>query len=127
MLIFKLPFVGSIFWYLIAMIIGLLSIVGVGLFISSLCKTQQQAILGAFAVQMPATLLSGFISPIEDMPPFFQHLTYINPLRFFMTITKGVFFKGMELHDILINVIPMAIIACITLSAAAWMFKRKLD
>jgi len=127
MLFFNMPFVGSVFWFFITIIIALLSVVGIGLFISSLCKTQQQALLGVFVFQSPAILLSGFISPIEDMPLLVQKITYLNPIRFFMTITKGILFKGMLPQDIITNLIPMIIIAFITLSAAGWMFKRKLD
>ena len=112
---FKIPF------------ISLLSIVGVGLFISSICKTQQQAILGVITFQMPAILLSGFISPIEDMPKFLQYLTLINPIRFFMLLTRGIFLKGMSFHDVFINWIPLILIATITLSLAMLTFKRKLD
>jgi ABC-2 type transport system permease protein len=124
---FRMPFVGSLGWFLISTIIALLSIVGVGLFISSLCKTQQQAILGAFTFQTPAVLLSGFISPVEDMPVFFQYITYLDPMRFFMLISKGIFFKGMQPADVISNLIPLIFIAVITLSVASWTFTRKLD
>lgn len=124
---FKVPFAGSIWLFLVAILISLLSIVGVGLFISSICKTQQQAILGVITFQMPAVLLSGFISPIEDMPLGWQYLTWINPVRFFMTLSKGIFLKGMGIEDVILNLIPLLIIAVITLSLASWTFKRKLD
>ncbi len=124
---FKVPFAGSIWLFLAAISISLLSIVGVGLFISSICKTQQQAILGVITFQMPAVLLSGFISPIEDMPLFWQYLTWINPVRFFMTLSKGIFLKGMSSQDVFLNMIPLIIIAIITLSLASQTFKRKLD
>lgn len=124
---FHVPFSGSIVLFLIAIFISLLSIVGVGLCISAICKTQQQAILGVITFQMPAILLSGFISPVEDMPVFLQHLTYINPIRFFMVLTRGIFLKGMGLEDIAMNIIPLIIIAIITLTLAGWTFKRKLD
>jgi ABC-2 type transport system permease protein len=127
MIFFHMPFVGSLFWFIISIVIALLSITGVGLFISSLCKTQQQAILGAFTFQTPAILISGFISPIEDMPVFFQYLTWLDPVRFFMVITKGIIFKGLHPADIIANLIPLLCIAAITLSLAAWTFKRKLD
>lgn len=124
---FKVPFAGSIWLFLIAILISLLSIVGIGLFISSISKTQQQAILGVITFQMPAVLLSGFISPIEDMPLFWQYLTWINPVRFFMVLTRGIFLKGMGIQDVFANLIPLIIIAIITLSLASWTFKRKLD
>lgn len=124
---FKVPFAGSIWLFLLAVFVSLLSIVGVGLFISSISKTQQQAILGVITFQMPAVLLSGFISPIEDMPLFWQYLTWINPVRFFMVLTRGIFLKGMGFHDVFVNLIPLIIIAIITLSLASWTFKRNLD
>lgn len=124
---FKMPFRGSVFLYLISTVIALLSITGVGLFISALCKTQQQAILGAFTFQTPASLLSGFISPIEDMPKFFQYLTYADPLRFYMVIGKGLFLKGMSASDIISNLIPLSLIAICTLGGALWLFHKQLD
>lgn len=124
---FKVPFAGSIWLFLVSIFISLLSIVGVGLFISSICKTQQQAILGVITFQMPAVLLSGFVSPIEDMPLIWQYLTWINPVRFFMTLSRGIFLKGMGIEDVIFNLIPLLIIAVITLSLASWTFKRKLD
>lgn len=126
-LLFKVPFVGSVLLFYFGIFFYLLSIVGVGLFISSICRTQQQAILGAFTFQMPAVLLSGYISPIEDMPIFFQYLTYINPVRFFLVIMKGVFLKAMPFVDIIHNLIPLILIAILTLSIATWTFKKNLD
>ena len=125
--VFKVPFSGSISLYLISSLISLLSIIGVGLFISSLAYTQQQAILGVFAFQMPAVLLSGFVSPIEDMPIFFQYLSAINPLRYFMLITKGIYFKNMDALTVFKNLIPLIIIAIITLSIARWSFRKKAE
>lgn len=85
---FDFPLVGSLAVFLAADFVALLALVGVGLFISSLCRTQQQAILGVFTFQMPAVLLSGFISPIDNMPVILQYITYLNPLRFFLVIAK---------------------------------------
>lgn len=127
MFIFRVPFLGNPFYFFGSIAISLLSIIGVGLFISSIAKTQQQAILGIITFQMPAVLLSGFVSPIEDMPHFLQVLTYINPLRFFIKMIRCIFLKGMGFEDILMNLLPLIIIASITLSLAAWMFKRNLD
>lgn len=124
---FKVPFVGSGWLYYSSLIIYLLSVLGVGLFISSICKTQQQAILGAFTFQMPAILLSGYISPVEDMPIFFQYLTWLNPIRFFLVIIKGLTLKAMPAEYVIQNIIPLIFIAILTLSAASWMFKRNLD
>ena len=123
---FHVPFVGSIFLFFISILISLLAIVGVGLYISSVCNTQQQAILSVMTFMMPAVLLSGFISPIEDMPVALQYLTYLNPVRFFMVLSRGIFLKGMGVADVLANIIPLLIIALITLTLAGRTFKRKL-
>ena len=124
---FKIPFQGSFVLLLASLFISLLSIMGIGLFISSVCKTQQQAILSVMTFMMPAMLLSGFISPIEDMPKFLQMVTFLNPVRFFMVLTRGIFLKGMTLADAVMNWIPLILIAMLTLSLASWTFKRKLD
>lgn len=76
---------------------------------------------------MPAVLLSGFISPIDNMPVILQYLTYLNPLRFFLVIAKGVLLKNMDMYHVLINLIPLALIAVLTLSIASWTFKSKLE
>ena len=123
---FHIPFQGSIPLLLVSIFISLLSIVGVGLFISSICNTQQQAILSVMTFMMPAVLLSGFISPIEDMPAALQYLTYLNPVRFFMVLSRGIFLKGMGLEDVIINVIPLILISIITLTFAGMTFKRRL-
>ena len=125
--VFRIQFMGSVPLFLISVLVSLLSIVGVGLFISSICKTQQQAILGVITFQLPAVLLSGFISPIEDMPKALQYLTYLNPVRFFMLLSRNIFLKGMGFNDVMLNLIPLILIACITLTVASRTFKRKLD
>ena len=123
---FHIPFVGNILLFFVSILISLLAIVGVGLFISSICNTQQQAILSVMTFMMPAVLLSGFISPIEDMPVFLQYLTYLNPVRFFMVLSRGLFLKGMGIEEVIANVIPLLLIASITLTLAGRTFKRKL-
>lgn len=124
---FKVPFAGSIWLFLVSVFVSLLSIVGVGLCISAVCKTQQQAILGVITFQMPAVLLSGFISPVEDMSLGWQYLTWINPVRFFMELSRGIFLKGMGVEDVFMKLIPLILIAAVTLSLAGWTFKRNLD
>ncbi len=123
---FHIPFVGSIFLFFTSILISLLAIVGVGLFISSVCNTQQQAILSAMTFMMPSVLLSGCISPIEDMPVILQYLTYLNPVRFFMVLSRGIFLKGMGIENVILNIIPLLVIASITLTLAGRTFKRKL-
>ena len=123
---FHVPFNGSVILFFISILISLMAIVGVGLYISAICNTQQQAILSVMTFMMPAVLLSGFISPIEDMPVFLQYLTYLNPVRFFMALSRGIILKGMGVEDVITNLIPLILIATITLTLASRTFKRKL-
>lgn len=120
------PFTGSLVLLYTAMLFYIAAIVGVGLFISSFANTQQQAILGAFVFMVPAITLSGFATPIANMPDWLQVATDANPVRYFLVVTKGLFLKDMPAPLVLDQVWPMAIIAAATLTAATWMFRRKL-
>jgi ABC-2 type transport system permease protein len=125
--IFKIPFMGHLLVLYFSLFVFVCSIVGVGLFISSLSQTQQQAILGTFVFMSPSVLLSGFATPIENMPHWLQYITYANPLRYMMVITKGVFLKAMPFSSVIHNIWPMMLIACVTLSGATWLFRRRLE
>jgi ABC-2 type transport system permease protein len=125
--IFRIPFTGSLLLLYFSMFVFILSIVGIGLFISSLSKTQQQAVLGSFLFMSPSTLLSGFATPIENMPTWLQPITYLVPLRYYLVIAKGIFLKDMPTDIVLSNIWPMALIALFTLTAASWLFKRRLQ
>ena len=125
--VFRIPFQGSLVLLYGAMIIFLMAIIGIGLFISSLSLTQQQAILGAFIFMPPAVILSGFATPIENMPGWLQNFTVVNPLRWFLIIVRGIFLKDMPPSDVLANTLPMVAIAVVTLTAATWLFKRRME
>lgn len=125
--VFQIPFTGNLIVLYFSLFVFVCSIVGVGLFISSLSSTQQQAILGTFVFMSPAVLLSGFATPIENMPVWLQYLTYINPLRYILVISKGLFLKAMPLNIVLSNIWQMVLIAAFTLTAAAWFFRRRLE
>jgi len=123
---FEVPLRGSLGALYLGMFLFLLSAIGIGLMISSLAVTQQQGILGAFLFLVPAVILSGFATPIANMPDFVQHLTLVNPLRYFMVILRGVFLEG-DSYGLLVNQYwPMAVIAVVTLSAAAWLFRNRM-
>lgn len=122
--VFKVPFEGSILLLYLSLLVFVSAIVGVGLFISSLCSTQQQAILGSFVFISPSILLSGFATPIENMPGWLQPLTYAVPLRYMLIIVRGLFLKDMPAHIVLMDIWPMAVIAVCTLSCATWCFRR---
>lgn len=125
--IFQIPFTGSFLYLYFGMFVFISSIIGAGLFISSLCSTQQQAIIGSFIFMTPAVTLSGYATPIENMPVWLQQLTLFNPLRYYLVIAKGVFLKDMPWHIVFENIWPMAIIACCSLTGAAWFFRRRLE
>lgn len=125
--LFKIPFTGSLFLLYASMFVFVTSITGVGLFISSLCSTQQQAILGSYIFMSPSVLLSGFATPIENMPTWLQPFTNLIPLRFFLVVAKGIFLKDMPADVVWNNTWPMALIAIFTLTAATWCFRRRLE
>ncbi len=123
---FRVPFHGSLLLLYGAMVVYLCAVIGVGLFVSSLAKTQQQAILGGFVFMVPAMLLSGFASPIENMPDWLQYVTLANPIRYFIVIVKGIFLKDAAAWIVAENVWPMALIAVVTLSSATWLFRHRM-
>ncbi|MCC6143262.1 MAG: ABC transporter permease [Candidatus Hydrogenedentes bacterium] len=123
---FRVPLTGSVPMLYVAMTAFLVSVIGVGLFVSSLCRTQQQAILGVFTFMSPAVLLSGFATPVENMPEWLQPITIINPLKYFLIILKGVFLKDMPADAVWANTVPLILIAALTLGPATWLFRRRL-
>ncbi|MGL4944126.1 MAG: ABC transporter permease [Thermoguttaceae bacterium] len=122
-----IPLRGSFLLLVASMILFLLSVVGVGLFISSLSMTQQQAILGVILVLPTSIMLSGFTTPVENMPEWMQWLTVMNPVRWYLVIVKGVFMKGMGVQEVALNCVPLVLLSVVTLSVAAVMFKRRME
>ncbi len=122
---FGVPFRGSALALIVALGVFLVCIVGVGLFISSLSSTLQQSLLGSFIFIVPAIILSGFTTPIENMPHWLQVATYANPLRYVIASCREVFLQAGTLSTIWPQLWPMATIAAITLSAAAWLFRHR--
>jgi len=123
---FEVPLRGDLLALYLGIWLFLLSAIGIGLTISSLSKTQQQALLGAFLFLVPAVILSGFATPIENMPDMVQTLTYANPMRYILVIVRGVFLQGMGADELVDQYWPMAIIAITTLVAAGWLFRHRL-
>ncbi|MEG2172962.1 MAG: ABC transporter permease [Desulfovibrionaceae bacterium] len=122
---FEIPFVGSAVILYAAMLLFSLSASSMGLMVSSFASTQQQAFLGAFTVAVPCILLSGFMTPINNMPAFLQYLSQINPLRHFIVITQGVFLKDISLAAAWDSGSKIAAIALVSAVLAVWMFKRR--
>ena len=123
---FEVPLRGSIGALYLGLALFLLSAVGIGLMISSLAVTQQQGMLGAFLFLVPAVILSGFATPIANMPHLVQLITYANPLRYFLVILRGVFLEGNGYETLAPNYWPMAVIALVALTLAGWLFRHRL-
>lgn len=122
---FGVPFRGSFTALVIALGVFVLAIVGVGLFISSLSRTMQQGLLGAFVFMMPSVILSGFATPLSNMPGWLRELTRINPVRYIVSAMRKLFLEGAALADIGSEIWPLALIACATLPVAAVFFRHR--
>lgn len=94
LVVFRVPFRGSPLLLLVCAVLYLMTTLGAGLFISTISETQQQAMMSVFFFTVPAFMLSGFAFPIRNMPVLVQWITYLNPLRYFMDIVRGIFLKG---------------------------------
>ncbi len=123
---FRIPFVGSLLTLYIGVMLFVLAAIGVGLMISSLAVTQQQALLGAFLFLVPAIILSGFSTPIANMPPAVQAMTYADPLRYFLVVLRSSFLEGASFELQFDQFWPMALIAAITLTSSTWLFRRRM-
>lgn len=123
---FEVPLRGGLLPLYLGIWLFLLSAIGIGLTISSLSKTQQQALLGAFLFLVPAVILSGFATPIENMPDAVQTLTYVNPMRYVLVIVRSVFLQGAGITELANQYWPMAIIAGSTLVTAGWLFRHRM-
>ncbi len=124
---FRIPFVGSYLTLYAGLFLFLLAAVGMGLALSAVVATMQQAVLFAFVLMMPFALLSGLTTPLSNMPEVFQYLTLLNPLRYAIDIAHRVYLEGAGIGLLMPDLWPMAVIAAVTLSTAAWLFRRGLE
>ena len=124
---FNLPFRGNFFTYMFVSNIYIFVVISVGIVLATVSKNQRQAILTSFFINLPLIQLSGALSPIESMPPFFQTLTYFNPLRYYIQCIRNILLKEVGLDVIWRDVLVLAIIAVILLSASAARFRKQLS
>ena len=124
--LYQVPFGGSTTLLMAGMVCYGLALAGIGLFVSSLCSTQQQAFLGVFSFMVPAVILSGYVSPIENMPQLFQWLAAVDPLSHFILLLKGVFLKDLGWSAAWPLLWPLLAIAGVSLSLALAMFRRHI-
>jgi ABC-2 type transport system permease protein len=123
---FQIPFAGSFVTLYVALTVFLLAASGIGLLLSSVAATMQQAMLYSFMMIMPFALLSGFTTPISSMPELLQYFTLINPLRYAIEMAHRVYLEGAGLALLWPQLWPLTVIATVTLSAASWMFRHRL-
>ena len=126
-LVFGIPFTGSLLLFYLSLFVFLLALIGVGMFVSAASQTQQQAFLGAFLITVPLILLSGYASPIDNMPGWLQVVSLADPSRWFLEIVEGLFLKGMPADDVLPRIYPLLIIAAVTLGLGAWLFRARME
>jgi ABC-2 type transport system permease protein len=124
---FRIPFQGSFLTLYAGLVLFVLAAVGVGLVVSALCYTMQQAMLFSFVLIMPFALLSGLTTPISNMPLSLQYFTYINPLRYAIDIAQRVYLEGAGPGVLMPDLWPLAAMAAVTLAAASWMFRHRLQ
>ncbi|MBV1786856.1 ABC transporter permease [Marinobacterium sp. D7] len=123
---FQIPMAGSLITLYTGLLMFTVASVGIGLSISALSANMQQAMLYTFVLIMPLMLLSGLATPVENMPDLLQTATYINPLRFSIHLVREVYLEGAQLADVVPDLIPLIIIAVVTLPLAAWLFRHRL-
>jgi len=123
---FEVPFRGNPLILFLGNVLFLMSAVGIGLFISTISSTQQQAQISTFFFAMPAFILSGFAFPLENMPEWLQNITYINPLRYFLVIIRGVFLKGNGLDILWPQMVALTILGGLMILLSSLRFQKRL-
>ena len=123
---FEIPMGGSIVSMYLVLFLFTLSVVGLGLAISAYSQTMQQALLVVFVFLVPMVLLSGLFAPVENMPEWIQFLTYADPLRFTLSAVRQIYLAGASVWTVLPTMIPVVVMALVTLPAAYHFFKKRL-
>ncbi len=124
---FHIPFAGSFLTLYGGLLLFLMAAVGIGLLLSSIAATMQQAMLYGLLVILPFSLLSGLNTPIGNMPLALQYFTAVNPLRYAIDMTQRIYLEGADFSQLGGDLGPLAIIALVTLAAGSWMFRHRLQ
>jgi ABC-2 type transport system permease protein len=127
LLMFHVPFRGSALLLFFCAILFLMTTLGAGLFISTISQTQQQAMMTTFLFFQPFFLLSGFAFPIRNMPDPIQYLTYLNPVRYFIEIVRGLFLKGSGVSVLWPQMLALAVFGVVILTLSSLRFRKRLD
>jgi ABC-2 type transport system permease protein len=123
---FRIPFSGSYLVLYLGLVLFLAAAIGMGLFLSSLAKNMQQAMILTFVVLMPFMFLSGLLAPTENMPVLLRYFTLINPLAYAINITRQVYLEGAGLRQLMPDMLALVAIAAVTLPVASWFFRNRL-
>jgi ABC-2 type transport system permease protein len=124
---FRIPMAGSVWLLYLGLLVFTTASVGIGLSISAVSLTMQQAMLYTFMLIMPLMLLSGLLTPVRNMPWILQMATWANPLRFGIDTVRRVYLEGATLADVAPNFLPLLAVAAVTLPLAAWLFRNRLS
>ncbi|HOP63839.1 MAG TPA: ABC transporter permease [Spirochaetota bacterium] len=124
---FRVPFNGSFLFLLFCGLFFIICTLALGLYISTISQTQQQAMLSTFLFFLPSIMLSGFVFPIDAMPLFFQAITFLNPMRYFMTIIRGIFLKGVGASVLWGNLLGLVVLSVILLSLSVRRVNRRFE
>jgi ABC-2 type transport system permease protein len=124
---FQVPIRGNLLLLFGATGLYLLSTLGIGLFISTVSRTQQQALMSTFFFYLPAVLLSGFMFPIANMPVVVQYLTYANPLRYFLVIIRGIFLKGNGPEVLWPQMLALLVLGAAVIAASTLRFRKRME
>jgi ABC-2 type transport system permease protein len=127
LLLFRVPFVGSFALLCLASLLFILTTLGAGLFLSTVSRTQQQANLSTFLLFQPFSMLSGFMFPVRNMPEIIQYFTYLNPMRYFLEIVRGIFLRGSGLDTLWPNFIALAVFGVVILGLSVQRFHKTLE
>ena len=124
---FKVPFNGSFLFLLFSSIFFMMCTLSVGLYISTISQTQQQAMLSTFLFLMPAYMLSGFVFPLYSMPEIVQYITLLNPLRYFIAMARGIFLKGVGFSVLWPELLALTILGSILIFFSVRKFNRRFE
>ena len=127
LLLFKVPFVGNFALLCFAALLFILTTLGAGLFISTVSRTQQQANMSTFLLFQPFSMLSGFTFPVRNMPETVQWFTYLNPMRYFLEIVRGIFLKGSGIDVLWPQMLALAVFGVIILGLSVQRFHKHLE
>jgi ABC-2 type transport system permease protein len=124
---FNLPLRGNVFFLLFSTCIYLFTTLGIGLFISTISATQQEANMSVFLYYLPTVLLSGFAYPISNMPKIIQWFTIFNPMRYFMVVIRSIFLKGVGIKVLWPQLLPLLFIGIVVITLSSLRFRKGLS